>query len=262
MNTRSLCIFTGLLVCLSLAPPVRADFIGVTSQTVDFSSGYVNADGSTYSGPGASLINPQVSGAWSSFSTNFAVLRFYAHFNDPTDEMIFFGAADFPLAIQVITPSGQQFFEPVTDSLLPADLFDTLVNPNVAFDSWLTVGVADRAAAVNFNVFATPTIPITMLNGLNVATNRDGMFLIPEGSTPGSPNPASLPDAMGRVLFAQITVPSGTLFSFSGSLAYLDGGSALEIEQTFFFASIPAPGAAALLAIAGLIGSTRRKRAA
>ena len=79
--------------------------------------------------------------------------------------------------------------------------------------------------------------------------------------TPDIVNPITLPDANGRVLFAQITVPRSTLYGFRGSIAYLDGTTGLEINSVFAFASVPAPGAISLLALAGLCGRPRRRRA-
>ena len=258
-------VFTGavLLGLLSTGSTARADFVRVMRERMDFSNGYLNADGSLYSGSGAALINQQVSNAWSTFSQDFAVLRFYAVFNDPTDRMFFFGSTFVqPLSLNVFNPAGRQFFEPNTSSILPGNLLNSLSNPTLAFDSWLTIGAADAQADPGNDLTATPTMPNSMLDGMSIPADRDGIFLQPFLSTnPDVFNPLTTPDAQGRVLFAQITIQRRTRYSFRGSLAYFPAGDRnFEIERTFSFAAVPAPGAISLLAMAGLIGRSRRRR--
>lgn len=268
MMTRNVCAGVGLLCLLSVGSTARADFVRVQRETMDFSSGYISADGSLYNGSNASLINQQVSDAWSTFSQDFAVIRFYAVFNDPTDEMFLFGSTSVqPLSLNVINPSGRQFFEPNVSSILPGNMLNSLGNPTLAFDSWFTIGIADDQDDPFNTLFATPTMPNSMLNGMNIPADRDGIAMIPfidHDNNPGTPdvtNPLLLPDAQGRVLFAQITIQRGTRYSFSGSLAYFPSGDRnFDIERTFSFAAVPAPGAISLLAMAGLIGRSRRRR--
>ena len=136
----AIALMAGLLLTSTFA---RADYVRVIRESVDFSSGYVMADGSLYAGANAAFINSQVSSAWSSFSSTYSVLRFYASFNDPADRMIFFGSTEsMALDINVVNPTGRQFFESNTTSILPPSIINATTNVNLAFDSWLTVGAA------------------------------------------------------------------------------------------------------------------------
>lgn len=263
MMTRTVCVSVALFCLFPAMSNARADFIRVERERMDFSSGYINADGSLYSANGAALINQQVGDAWSSFSQDFVVMRFYAVFNDPTDVMFFFGSTSVqPLSLNVINPSGRQFFESFTNNILPPHISNTLTDPNSAFDSWLTIGAAGLQDDPLDALFATPTMPTSMLNGLNIPADRDGIAMQPFISTnPDVFNPLAMPDANGRILFAQITIQRGTRYSFSGSLAFFPGGDRnFEIERTFSIASVPAPGVISLLAVAGLLGRSRRRR--
>lgn len=258
-------VFTGavLLCLLSTGSSAQANFVRVVRERMDFSNGHINADGSLYNGIGASTINQLVSNAWSTFSQDFAVIRFYAVFNDPTDRMFFFGSTSVqPLSLNVVNPAGRQFFESNTSDILPGQIANSVINPNQAFDSWLTIGAADAQADPGNRLFATPTMPTSMINGLNIPADRDGIFVIPFIDTnPDVFNPLTIPDAQGRVLFAQITIQRRTRYSFRGSLAYFPAGDRnSELERIFSFAAVPAPGAISLLAMAGLIGRSRRRR--
>lgn len=261
--------FAATLFSAALLPVanVQADFVRVERERVDFREGYIAADGSLYNGPDADLINQAVSDRWADFRRDYVVLRFYAVFDNPADRMVFFGSTDVqPLDIQVVSPAGRQFFEPYTNNILPPDMSAALMNTDLAFDSWLTVGAADwqDVPDTQLGLFATPTMDTTMIDGLHVPAARDGLAMVPtydHDGDPGTPdifNPLSLPDSQGRVLFAQITAPRHTRFNFNGSLAYFRAGSELEIERTFTFNAIPAPGVAGLLVVAGLIGMRRR----
>ncbi|MCZ6836043.1 MAG: hypothetical protein O7G85_09745 [Planctomycetota bacterium] len=269
MRKQFMAAFGTLSLFLVWGPSVHADLVDIVSEHVDFSQGYVNADGSLYNGIGASSINSIVSNQWATFTQNFVTLRFYAVYDNPADRMVFFGSTSLmPLDIGIISPSGQQFFDPVTSNILPPDLLTSIANTNHAFDSFLTIGAANwrDVPQTQLGLFATPTMPTTMLNGLHVAPDADGIALVPtydHDGNPGTPNidnPLSIPDASGRVLYAQITVPRGTQFSFNGTIGFRPDGSGIEIRQAFSFASVPIPGALSLLVCSAVMGRSRRRR--
>jgi len=250
------------ILVLAASQAARADFTGVSMEVMDFSQGYVTANGSLYSGSNAATINQLVANRWATFSNDMVVLRFYATFSNPADRMIFFGSTDLQaLNLAIQTPPGRQFFEPNTFDILPPFITDVPGNVDIAFDSWLTIGAADWQDVPQepLALFATPTMPNSMLDGLAIPAARDGLAMVPTFED-GQINPLSLPDAQGRVLFAQITVQRGTSFGFAGSLAYFPSGAGLEVERTFVFTSVPGPGTLALAALAGLAARARRRR--
>jgi len=251
-------------LALALSSVARADFTGVSVEVMDFSQGYVTANGSLYSGDNAAAINQLVADRWATFSNDMVVLRFYATFSNPADRMIFFGSTELqPLDLVIQTPPGRQFFEPNTFDIFPPFITDVPGNVDLAFDSWLTIGAADWQDVPQepLALFATPTMPTSMLDGLSIPAARDGIAMVPTFED-GEINPLSLPDAQGRVLFAQLSVHRGTRFGFTGSLAYFPSGAGLEVERTFVFASVPGPGTLALAALAGLAARARRRRCA
>ena len=150
------------------------------SERMDFSNGYINADGSVYNGPNASLINQQVSNAWSTFSQDYAVLRFYAVFNDPTDEMVMFGSfAPYTLELNIINPDGRQFFDPNTSTrILPGNMLDSIGDPMMAFDSWFTIGVADDQNDPH-NTLIAINMPESMVDGVNITPGAGILVLVP-----------------------------------------------------------------------------------
>ncbi len=256
-------IMSAMVTCLALGNlggPARGDYVRVVTERMDFSDGYVMADGSIYDGTSADLINGLVSDAWATFSQDYAVVRFYALFNDPLDQMVFFGAMSDPLSLNILGPSNNQFFDPRTDHVTPDSLLVTAFDPNNAFDSWLTIGAADSDTLNNQgSVVVTPGMPTSLVDGLDLTGDREGLGALWEVGAPPGPNPLTVPDALGRVLFAQITIERGTRYSFIGNIGFLNAGGDIEFERTFSLAAVPAPGALSLLAIAGLTAQRRRR---
>ncbi len=123
--------------------------------------------------------------------------------------------------------------------------------PNTAFDTFVTIGVK-----VNDGTDSTSTDPDF---GMGADTIVGGWF----NGNPVNPNGQYLPDADGRVLLAQLTLQdAASSDSISGSMTVFykdaDTGQAVGADADFFHA-VPAPGALALLGLAGLAGRRRRR---
>ncbi|MHC4414092.1 MAG: hypothetical protein ACYS0G_02280 [Planctomycetota bacterium] len=229
-----------------------------------------------------------------------AVLNLYARFTQPGDQLIIvFGDADDPLQLDTDAPGG--YWNPFNGSLPPGqDVIDMF--PSAEFDSYLTIGTK-RA-----------TIPFGPLNGNDVSSPYEhpsqagltfgfdplpsfgapsqiftsgGAVVAPAtiADAPGPPDNADLPQIKtpqtlagpdGLVLFAQLSITSGTVGQiddpdFVGSIisGIINIGvrekdadppnQFREIRGIEYFFQVPSPGALALLGIAGLAGVRRRR---
>ena len=62
----------------------------------------------------------------------------------------------------------------------------------------------------------------------------------------------------GRILIAQFILAEGSTFTYSGTVSYNDAAGTLT-NVRFSASNVPAPGALALLGLAGIVGSRRRR---
>ncbi|MHC4993374.1 MAG: PEP-CTERM sorting domain-containing protein, partial [Planctomycetota bacterium] len=76
-------------------------------------------------------------------------------------------------------------------------------------------------------------------------------------------DPATIIGDDGRIIIGQFTIPAGARLDGIVRIAgFFDGDPTDLIGQTFNFSTaVPAPGALALLGLAGLAGGRRRRRA-
>ncbi|MDP6602076.1 MAG: hypothetical protein QGG74_03620 [Phycisphaerales bacterium] len=146
------------------------------------------------------------------------------------------------------------FGGPTSVDIDPAD-FGAL--PDLAYDSWMTIGADDmnnNALQVNnvtFGAFEQGSALFVNNGGWSV-TDASGQGLAQEG-----------PDGQWRVLIAQLTLfgpPSTAIIgqvNLGGSTG--DGGNWTEEGVSFELNFIPAPSAVALLGLGGLVGRHRRR---
>ncbi|MEE3002351.1 MAG: hypothetical protein VX908_06640 [Planctomycetota bacterium] len=120
-------------------------------------------------------------------------------------------------------------------------LLDTFAS--LHFDSWVTIGLTDS----DDNALSQQGVDFT--NFGNEVTTSNGSWYV-------TPDDAQGEEIGGRVLIAQLTVSSGdSLYgnlNFQGKLA--DGSNWGATDQW-----LPAPGALALLGLAGIAGRRRRR---
>jgi hypothetical protein len=123
--------------------------------------------------------------------------RVYANFTDPGDQLVaVFGHDEANLSITSETGFYQDALGGPTPALINPDLFDAF--PDLAYDTWITVGGEDNSAAVN-------------QIGIDFSDFEAGNSLIINDFTGGSVfiypglEPAAFPDADGRVLVGQFT---------------------------------------------------------
>ena len=227
------------LIALLVASPAWGDIVAAHSEEVDFSQGYLMADGSLYNGPNAAAINAAVSSEWATFSQTHAVFRFYADVDNPADRvvgLVSFSPAEMRAAI--ISPASSDFFDPATTSLLTPSVLNMASQPLTAFDSWVTVGAASfEEAQTGEGISIGGPLPTTFVGGFFVPSNGAIIATAPTLLS-GAINPITIPDAENRVLYAQVTVPRGTFFDFDGTLIYRPNGTGAELWAPIEFRSV------------------------
>jgi len=178
--------------------------------------------------------------------------RIYADFSAATDELdAVFGDADDMLSV---SSNGAGFYQnafggPTSSDINPAfyDMF-----PSLLMDSWVTIGLEDNVGNNMLNIGIDWS---GFEGGGDISTSNGSWF-----ATPVDPQVLAGDDL--RVMVGQFTL-LGADSTISGVLN-LQGkqGDFVTFQargQSFEFSLIPAPGAMALLGIAGIASRRRRK---
>ena len=178
--------------------------------------------------------------------TGLTAWRIYANFSDPADMLIaVFGSPANPMTITS------------TDGLFHNDgTFDSLTAPvdytgspfflwSNQWDTYVTIGTTDNAGDATG---LTPNFAAEVgdLAG-DFTTDNASWYITPV-------DPQGIAGADGRVLLAQFVVAEGQ--NVEGWISLQDGSGAQHLDQYFY---TPAPGALALLGLAGLAGYRRRR---
>jgi hypothetical protein len=176
--------------------------------------------------------------------------RFNANFDGPTDTVSSWGGLDIPGSHLIISTNDTLGFNqtgsPMGDPVWGWDFANaaTYADPTAATDTW--IGLADFA-------FATPGL-LPALGGHVGAT--PSVDIVDEGV-------AYLPFytvGIGSATIANLVVRDGYGVELGGSVSWsmVPGGPAND--SAFYISNIPAPGALALLGLAGLTSRRRRNR--
>lgn len=175
----------------------------------------------------------------------------FANFDAATDELdAVFGDAQNALSIN----TSSSFYQNALGGNTSADINAALIPlfPSLALDSWVTIGLEDSTDNAMLNIgidFAD------FEAGGGIATNNGSWF-----ATPDDPQVLAGDDL--RVLIGQFTM-YGLDSNVSGVLN-LQGKAGdfvtfQALDQAFDFSMVPAPGALALLGLAGVASRRRRK---
>ena len=133
------------------------------------------------------------------------------------------------------------------------------VFPSLAFDSFVTIGVKQlggKGGQPEDQLWLLPGWPgfgastLLLVNaGYSITPNNpQGNPFDPVNSFPGD----------GRVLIGQFSTADGGAIRGTMGLSYRSNSVAIDTFETFFH--VPGPGALAMMGMAGLIGTRRRRR--
>ena len=203
-----------------IASSAMADYTGLTSVNVD------NGDGT-----------------WTA--------QIYANFSAATDELdAVFGDAQNALSISTSGSFYQNALGGATSTSINPALIPLF--PSLALDSWVTIGLSDQTDNAMLNI----GIDFTDFNaGGSISTDNGSWFATPD-------DPQVLAGADLRVLVGQFTM-MGMDDNVSGVLNLQGKAGDFETfqarDQAFDFSMVPAPGALALLGLAGVASRRRRK---
>ena len=172
--------------------------------------------------------------------------RLYANFTpgDSNGVAAVFGIRDIPLSLN--SDTGTFYNDAIFGGMTAPNDLRVAGIWSAEWDTYVTVGVShnDGSPTSLSPGFATLTGGL----GQNWSTENGGWFVTPD-------DPNSVPDANGKHLLAQVTVDEGVGINGIISIQLRDG---TQFESMTF--ATPAPGALALLGLAGVVG-TRRRRA-
>lgn len=262
MNMSQALVATSAAAIITMS--ASAAFVGLSVEN----STHLFQPGSTHYGANQANVEQ----AWNTFTSGGTdprtVWRIYANFDNPNDFVNSVEMATLPSPALEISTGGAVYTTTVGGITAPdATLLNDPATASAAFDTFATIGVDlnngnDATEWGNFqfdlyDMFNTgsmgPNVWMSDLDSWNVASNPAQGLVEPGG-------PAGY-----RVLLAQVTVQdgawiSGFLSGQWGSDTFALGGDPELFEFSGTFSSIvPAPGAMALFAIAGL-GCNRRRR--
>ena len=244
MKAKTLCLLAGTAVPLILTGSVQAGFLGIStvSKPNEFGLLVVNVYAMFDRPPTPDPDNP---GEFIIHDLMRAVAG--THLN--------------PMLIQVIGGTFYNHFlngdqAPLT-SLVGAF-------PIAAFDTFVTIGVKQLIAPGGpgpgqTEDLLTITPGFGPIEGTSFSTTTGGWAIIPDAAQADPFNPDFFAGD-GRVLIGQFATADGTGFSGTMLLRFVANSQVTQNYVSFFH--VPAPGAVALLGMAGLRGSRGRRRRA
>ncbi|MEE8154408.1 MAG: hypothetical protein V3T53_05555 [Phycisphaerales bacterium] len=220
MKTYVLPITAGALGSLALAVSASGQFTGATIEEIDLGA-------------------PE----------GFVTYRVVAHFEGP-DLLLAWGGIPGVAVLDFFTGNGVNLLNAggEFDGLIAEDFAAFPISE--AYDSWVTAGATEhKGNATEYTGFGGDGI-----HAVIVGNSFGGDDALVFNSNPK--NPWNGPD----VVMAQFTLPEGNGFHLEGMVGWALAGAGTGFESTpFVVDNIPAPGAFALVGLAGLVNSRRRR---
>ena len=155
--------------------------------------------------------------------------RVYANFDNPQDQLTaVFAQAGNPIDIS----TSSSFYQNALGGTFASEINPAaeLVDPNVAYDSWMTIGGEDNT--VNLSTVGTDVASDEFDSGGNFQVNNDlgaSWFVLPDTE------PQAFPDANGQVLIAQLTTTGEVTFQVSLQYRSQNGENPQELNQLIVF---------------------------
>ena len=178
--------------------------------------------------------------------------KLYLLFDNEMDTMLAIGGNAEHSGLAFMTEDGSDLVQNcvLTNSIL----CDTKGPLDLGGDSWVNIGEETGDTAFSPN-FLGGNGSESVIKGSAFSHPDNGGYF---DSNPGTP---VMPDQDDAILIAQFTINDTTLAHYQGTVSYVPGGADGFVNDVFDITfGVPAPGALALLGIAGLAG-TRRRRA-
>ena len=125
--------------------------------------------------------------------------------------------------------------------------------PSLAFDTFVTIG---KKTSIGDTLTITPGFPLG-ITGSSLSTTGAGWAVIP---TAGQGDPFNAKDSFpgnGQILIGQFSTLEGTSISGIMLIRYVGNGQSGQNIVSF---SVPTPGVLAMMGLAGLIGTRRRRK--
>jgi len=208
--------------------------------------------------------NAGVAAAWNGgANAQYDVYRLYANFNSngAGDRVnVVFGIVGTPLTATVV---GGTFYNAVDGYGNHFNLPSGVAPTNQAWDTYFTInGLPAGGTAALSPGFGTNTNNLGSASSTFSSTDA-AVFVTPDNAqgaaVASAAGQANAPAGVFRVLLAQFTVTAGGLIQGNIGLEY--GAAGQSVQASLGFSNVPAPGALALLGLAGFVGSRRRRTA-
>lgn len=235
MKARTLSLMAGLGGSLLLGTAAQAAFTGIT---VEARSGVTVGSGPNDAG------------------VEVFVCNVYANFDNPNDQVTAVaGTPDSPLNISVVGGTFWQTLGMGAGDTAPNTAFLS-INADLTLDTFVTIDAKIFGSAAYGGEFPTDALGLSPgwpgFGASSLASTNAAWFITPAAA------PQGLADG-GQVLIGQFGTADGTGIQGNFLLQYVTGGVSNQFDGSFSH-NIPAPGALALLGVAGLVGNRRRRR--
>ncbi len=187
------------------------------------------------------------------------VCNVYAIFDRPGEDFMqsVAGTANTPLQIDVL--GGVFYNSPFGGNTAPAAVLVEAF-PSLAYDSFVTIGVklvGEPGGQPENNTILTPGYP--PIEGNQKYTDSGGWAVTPLDQQGDPFNPAYSYPGNGQILIAQYSTADGYAIAGQFLIGAISNGKLVSVPVSFYH--VPGPGVLALLGVAGLIGTRRRRGA-
>ena len=182
------------------------------------------------------------------------VVNVYAIFDRPGEDAMVAVAGTPQNPLNVVVEGGVFYNSPFGNDHAPSPGF-ILVFPSLAFDTFVSIG---KKTSAGDTTLITPGFPAGIAGSV-FTTDSSGWAVTPFSPQANPFDPVNSFPGTGQILIAQFSTADGTEIHGTLLLKFISNG-VQGVQAYVGFTSIPAPGALALLGVAGLIGTRRRRR--